>query len=149
MQLPVTRRLPPRESTLPATWALLGFGAGFVAGFLLSEGFGKGGNTRVARLVKTFGQQPEPKESPIALAARVKEVLSREPWLAGASIEPLPAGLSGLALHGWVTSRAMRTRAWRLAQATSHPQSVANRLLVRGEDDAPTRLEPDEEPRSA
>jgi hypothetical protein len=149
MQLPVTRRLPPRESTPFGAWALLGFGAGFVAGFLLRERFGKGGKTRVARWVKALGRGPSPKESPIALAARVKAVLAQEPWLTGESVEPLPAGTYGVALHGWVPSRAIRTRAWRLAQSLASPAPVANRLLVRGEDDGPTLLDDDEEPRSA
>lgn len=149
MQLPVTRRLRPRESGRFGAWLLLGFGAGLAAGFLFSVGFGKGGKSRVVRMVKSLGRRPVPKESPLALAARVKAVLAGQPWLIGDSVEPLPGTPGGIALHGWVTSRSIRTRAWRLAQTIAHPEPVANRLLVRGEDDAPPRFEPDHEPRSA
>lgn len=130
-------------------WALLGFGIGIAAGFLLSESIGTGGKTRVARMVKGLGRRAPLKEARTALAARVKAALALEPWLTGESIEPLPAGPSGLVLHGWVTSRAIRTRAWRLAQIIASPEPVANRLLVRGEDDAPVRYDSDGEPRSA
>jgi hypothetical protein len=149
MQLPVTRRLRPREATPFGPAALLGFGAGIAVGFFLSAAFGTGGKRRVIHLAERLGWPLRTSDDRVALSARVKAALTQDSMLAGESIEPLPAGPSGLALHGWVTSRAIRTRAWRLAQVTVHPEPVVNRLLVRGEDDLPPGPRHDDEPRSA
>lgn len=149
MQLPVTRRLRRRNSDDLGPWALLGFGAGLAAGFVLGEVFGTSGRKRVGRLLGTLARRRSKPEARSALAARIAAVLKADVALSGPSFEVLPIGRGGLELHGWVTSRALRTRAHRLAQAAVGTEPVVNRLLVWGEDDGPPPLALDNTPRSA
>lgn len=148
MQLRVTRRLRRTNQASLGPWALVGFGAGLAAGFVLGELFGGGGSARVGRLVGGLKRPPQPERrqdrSTIILA-----VLEAEPELAGLRFSLAPGSQGGLELRGWVPSRSARTRALRLAQAASGKLPILNRILVRGEDDAPATLVLDEEPRSA
>jgi hypothetical protein len=149
MQLPVTRGLRRRKSADLGPWVLLGFGVGLAAGFVFGEVFGTGGRKRVGRLLGTFAR-PRPKPEPrSALAARIARVLKTDVALSSYAFEILPVGRGGLELHGWVPSRALRTRAHRLAQAAAGIEPVVNRLLVWGEDDGPPPLVLDHTPRSA
>jgi hypothetical protein len=128
-------------------WALLGFGAGVAAGFLLREMVGRGTTNRAARLIRSIGK---PERDPRSVrTTTILAVLEAEPELTGVSFTLLPAGPNGFELRGWVESRAARTRAYRLAQAASGEFPVVNRLLVRGEDDATLPRILDDEPRSA
>jgi len=148
MQLPVTRRLR-RESRPPVgPWALLGFGAGIAAGFLLGEVFGGGGTARVGRLVGSLKKAGR-SESRSGRAATILAVLEAEPELSGLRFSLLPSGRGGFELRGWVPSRSARARASRLAQAAAGSLSIVNRLLVRGEDDAHPAILSDDEPLSA
>lgn len=141
MQLPVTRRLRRRPHAPAGPWALVGFGAGIAAGFLLGEIFGGGGTTRVGRLVGGLKRKPVP-ERRLDRATTILAVLEAEPELAGLKFSLVPAARGGLELRGWVPSRSARSRALRLANAASGGLTLLDRLLVRGEDDSP-------EPRSA
>lgn len=147
MQLPVTRRFwrPNRPPVGP--WAVLGFGAGLAAGFLLGEVFGPGGPARVGRMVRGLKPKTAP-ESRAERATTILAVLEAEPELAGLHFSLVPAARGGLELRGWVPSRSLRSRALRLAHAASGGLPILDRLLVRGEDDAPS-LVLDDEPRSA
>lgn len=147
MQLPVARRFrrPSRPPIGP--WVVLGFGAGLAAGFLLGEVFGGGAPARVGRLVRGLKRKPAP-ERPSARATTILSVLEAEPELTGLRFSLVPAARGGLELRGWVPSRALRSRALRLAHAASGGLTILDRLLVRGEDDAPN-LVLDDEPRSA
>jgi hypothetical protein len=140
MQLPVTRRLRHRKSDNLGPWAILGFGVGLAAGFVAGEVFGTSGRKRVKRLLGTLARRPAKPEARSALAARIAGVLKADVALSGYSLEVLSIGRGGLELHGWVTSRALRTRAHRLAQAAAGTEPVVNRLLVWGEDDGPPPL---------
>jgi hypothetical protein len=148
MQLPVTRRLRRSPSGPIGPLALLGFGAGIAAGFLLGEMFGGGGPARVGRLAGKLKRRPKP-ESRSSRATTILAVLEAEPELAGLHFSLVPAGRGGFELRGWVTDRAARARASRLALAASGGLPIVNRLLVRGEDDAHAGLTLDDEPRSA
>jgi hypothetical protein len=148
MQLPVARRLRRESRTPLGPWALLGFGAGIAAGFLLGEMFGGGGTARVGRLVGSLQRKPKP-ESRSGRATTILAVLAAEPELAGLHFSLVPSGRGGFELRGWVPDRSSRARAFRLAQAASGGLPILNRLLVRGEDDTHPGLVLDDEPRSA
>jgi osmotically-inducible protein OsmY len=83
------------------------------------------------------------------LLARVRDALANDPELAGETFELLTSGRTGLALHGWVSTRAVRLRAQRTAEAAAGQEPIVNRLLVRGEDDSHVTLVRDDAPRSA
>ncbi len=148
MQLPVTRRLRRQSRTPLGPWALLGFGAGIAAGFLLGEMFGGSATARVGRMVGSLKRTPKP-ERRSDRATTILAVLEAEPELTGLRFSLVPAGRGGFELRGWVPDRAARARASRLAQAASGGLPIVNRLLVRGEDDAHPELVLDDEPRSA
>jgi hypothetical protein len=148
MQLPVTRRLRRKGRGQTGPWAVLGFGAGIAAGFLLGEMFGGGGTARVGRLVSSFKRAPKV-ERRSDRATTILAVLEAEPELADLRFSLVPAGRDAFELRGWVPDRAARARAARLAQAAAGGLSIVNRLLVRGEDDAHPDLALDEEPLSA
>jgi len=149
MQLPVTRRLRRRNGDDLGPWALLGFGAGLAAGFVLGEVFGTSGRKRVGRLLGSLTRPRGKPEARSAVSARIAAVLKADVALATFSFEILSIGRGGLELHGWVTSRALRTRAHRLALAAAGSEPVVNRLLVWGEDDGPPPLALDSTSRSA
>lgn len=144
MQVSVARRVDRSAGELGA-FALLGFGAGIAAGFLLSEVFGAGGHRRVGRLLRKHPEASAPTR--LALLTRVREVLAAESALAGEPIEVRSRG-RGLELVGWVATRSARGLAHRLArEALAGALEITNHLLVRGEDDRATARE--ESPRTA
>jgi len=149
MQLSVTRR--HRSGSVARTGALaaLGFGAGVAAGFLMGTLFGSGGHRRVGRIVRSAGRGPAAREGRTVLMDRVRTALAADPELRGQIFELLAVGRTGLELHGWVTSRALRARALRVAEAAAGTEPIINRLLVRGEDDSHVALVRDDAPRSA
>jgi hypothetical protein len=139
MELTARRRVA--ASVLP--WALCGLSFGIAAGFIVSEMLGAGGHRRIGRLFRTNNHRPHhtPKGRSIAIA-RVREALEADPSLKEHVIEVRSRGHRGLELRGWVTTRAARTQAHRIARSASGELEVANRLLVRGEDvrfEAPVR----------
>lgn len=129
--------------------AALGFGAGAAAGFLIGTLFGSGGHRRVGRIVRSAGRARAVPERREVLLDRVRAALAGDPGLKGEAIELLPIGRNGLGLHGWVSSRAIRARAQRVAEAAAGAGPVINRLLVHGEDDSHVALVRDDAPRSA
>jgi len=145
MQVSVARRVERRSGGELGAWALLGFGTGIAAGFLLSEVFGSGGHRRMGRLL---GRRPRHRDLPAgraALLGRVRAALQADPLLAAEPLEVRPRG-HGLELRGWVATRAARALAYRLAREAAGTGEITNHLLVRGEDD---RAEAQESPRSA
>ena len=129
-------------------WALLGFGAGIAAGFVLGEMLGGGAPARVTRLVGSL-KRAATTETRSDRAVTILAVLDAEPELAGLRFSLVQAGNGGFELRGWVPNRSARARASRLAQAASGGLPLVNRLLVRGEDDAHPELTLDDEPLSA
>ncbi len=129
--------------------AALGFGTGLATGFLIGTLFGTGWPRRVGRMVRAAGRAHAAPERRAVLLARVRAALAADPGLRGESFELLAVGPTGLELHGWVTSRATRARAHRVAEAAARPEPIINRLLVHGEDDSHVALVRDDAPRSA
>ena len=130
----LTTRRGSAASVLP--WALCGLSIGIAAGFIVSEILGTSGHRRLGNLFhrRTRPTHHASKGRSVAIA-RVNEALEADPGLNEHVIEVRSRGHRGLELRGWVTTRAARALAHRIARAASGELEVANRLLVRGEDD--------------
>ena len=73
----------------------------------------------------------------------VQEALEADPALAGIAFTVVPVGRGHVELHGWVPTRALRARAFRVATGAAPTIDVTNRLSVRGEDDLMQAAESD------
>jgi hypothetical protein len=128
---PVRRHIV--RTVLP--WALCGVSVGIAAGFLLSEVLGSSGHRRLGRIIRPPRIRDHSPGARGGAIARVEEALAAEPSLGTHSIQVRSRGHRGLELRGWVPGRAARALAHRIARTASGDLDIANRLLVRGEDD--------------
>lgn len=131
-------RRPPASEIL--AWTLVGTALGVAAGFVLGELLGPVDRHRVRRLFQP-GQRPV-RLRPAELVRAVQAVLRQDAVLRELELRPLSAGAGVLELHGWVPTRAMRTRAARTVGAIAGVERLVNCLLVRGEDDTPVPATP-------
>ena len=131
--------------------ALAGLVAGVAAGFLVSEMAGIGGHRRLGRLIRS--RKPSRRAAPppgrAALIESIRAALASEAALRGEAVEVISRGARGLELRGWVASRPARSLAYRLTRTLSDGLEIANRLLVRGEDDGAAQRTRGEAPRPA
>jgi hypothetical protein len=129
----------PRSEQLSGTqvllWTTLGLGTGLVAGFALSEWTGGVNRPRMRRVAERLGQAAPARLTPAASARAVDAALHTEPRLSRFTIEVVPVSRGTVELRGWVTERASRTLAARVACAVAGIDTVINSILVRGEDD--------------
>lgn len=117
-------------------WSALGVGLGVISGFALGEWLGDVNRGRVRRVVRNRRSRPVPLVAkPAAVARAVKAAIESQPDLAGLGIDSLPVSAGAVELRGWVTSRAERTLAGRVAADVGGVDTVINSILVRGEDD--------------
>ena len=116
-------------------WTSLGVGTGLLAGFALSEWTGGINRPRMRRAANRLAQTTPVRLSSAASARAVEAALQSEPRLNGFTIEVVPVSRGTVELRGWVTNRAARTLAARVACAVSGIDTVINSILVRGEDD--------------
>ena len=116
-------------------WTTFGVGTGLLAGFALSEWMGGVTRPRMQRVARRLGQAAHGRLTPAASARAVDAALHAEPRLAGFSIEVVAVSRGTVELRGWVTDRAARTLAARVARAVAGIDTVINSILVRGEDD--------------
>jgi hypothetical protein len=119
-----------------AGWAGLGVLTGLVTGFALSEWVGGVSRPRVKRLV-TRRQRPSLTAAACARAAAA--ALLADPSLRDLNLQASAVAAGVVELHGWVSSRALRTRAGSAARAVAGIDRVINSILVRGEDDLDPR----------
>ena len=137
------QRTTRREIASVLPWALCGLSLGVAAGFLVSEMLGTSGHRRIGTLFRKHNVRPHlAPRARLTAMARVREALESDPSLREHRIEVRSRGHRGLELRGWVATRSARSLAHRIARAASGELDVANRLLVRGEDDrsqAPVR----------
>ena len=127
----------PASSELLA-WALVGATVGAAAGFVAGEFFGPMARQHVRRMGTPVPPRAGGDGAPLKpreLVRRVRAALDADPDLKALELELLPAGRGAIELHGWVPSRALRTRAVRLVRAVPGLDSLVNCLLVDGEDD--------------
>lgn len=108
----------------------LGAAVGFVLGEVLGPRAERGIGSRRGR------STPAAARSMAELVEDALAALAEAAELAPLGLEVIPVSRQVVELHGWVGSRAVRTRAARVVAARVGTDSVTNRLLVRGEDDA-------------
>ena len=116
-------------------WSSVGVGTGLLAGFALSEWLGGMNRPRMERVARRLGQTAPARLTPAASARAVDAALHAETRLAGFSIEVVAVSRGTVELRGWVSDRAARTLAARVACAVAGIDTVINSILVRGEDD--------------
>ena len=121
-------------------WTTFGVGTGLLAGFALSEWMGGVTRPRMQRVARRLGQAAHGRLTPAASARAVDAALHAEPRLAEFSLEVVAVSRGTVELRGWVTDRAARTLAARVARVVAGIDTVINSILVRGEDD---RIIPD------
>lgn len=125
----IVRRTAPARRSLAGP-ALLGLGLGALVGFVLGELYGP-----VAE--RALAGRPRPSRPTLAeLVHDAQAALAADPALADLDLRILPVNRQTVELHGWVGSRALRTRAHRAVRDAIGADAVVNCLLVRGEDDA-------------
>jgi hypothetical protein len=136
------------SSTELLAWTLVGLATGLVAGVAASAWL---------RPDPDREDRPEPRPDPdrtrplrVADASRVvQERLQADSSLQDLTFDVLAVGPGVIELHGWVGSRAERTRAARLAASVPGVTTLVNSLLVHGEDDYPTPVRDDADDQSA
>jgi hypothetical protein len=119
-------------------WLLAGAAMGAVGRILWER---RRGGRLADPMHRTLRPKPPKPLGKAGLAARLaRQSLRANPVLADLGIRVVPVAAGTVELHGWVTSRALRTLAQRAVRETPTVDRVINNLLVRGEDDlgAPT-----------
>lgn len=129
------RRSDRLSGTQIFLWTTFGVGTGLVAGFALSEWVGGVSPTRFRRAAQRLGHGGPVRQTPAASARAAEAALRDEPRLAGFSLEVMAVSRGSVELRGWVTDRAARTLAARVACKVPGIENVINSILVRGEDD--------------
>lgn len=126
-----------RSSLLPTV--LLGLGLGLATGLVLGEWLGGQGRKRLVRSLNPWRRRLPGRPNPSALADRLHNTLASVLGPDADTLDFVAVGREAIELHGWVPSRAARTRAVRAATATIGPSlRLVDCLLVWGEDDRPT-----------
>ena len=118
-----------------ALWTTVGVGTGLLAGIALSEWMGGVTRPRMQRVARRLGQAAPVRVTPAASARAVDAAIRAEPRLANFVLEVVAVSRGTVELRGWVTDRAARTLAARVACAVAGIDTVINSILVRGEDD--------------
>jgi hypothetical protein len=122
--------------------AVLGTGAGLLAGITLSAWVGGVSPARVRRAANRLREAVPPRLTIGASVQAVRVALQAEPRLGGLGIQAVPVSRGVVELRGWVPNRLARTVAGRAALAVPGIESVINSILVRGEDDQARAEEP-------
>lgn len=114
--------------------AIAGIALGAAAGFVLGELLGP----RAERGIGADRDRPRvaTSRSMAELVHDALAALAEDPELAPLALEVIPVSRQVVELHGWVDSRLLRTRAARVVSGRIGADSMVNRILVRGEDDA-------------
>lgn len=127
-------RARPSSSELVA-WSLVGLGLGLVGGIALAGWFGPVPQDEDEAVDPSTSSAPAKLLKASAAERAVERALSHDLELGDLELRALAVGPGVVELHGWVSSRALRTRAMRVAAQTEGIESLINCLLVHGEDD--------------
>lgn len=114
-------------------WSVGGAALGLAAGLIVNETLGEVGPARIKGLVRKR-RRPAPARTG-QLARLVRQALRLDPVLAHLTLDALAVSARTVELHGWVGTRAERTRAARVARGVPGLDTIINCLLVHGEDD--------------
>ncbi len=140
------RRIRSRQRTGLLPTVLLGLGLGLAAGLVLGEWLGGQDRKTLAGRLNPWRKREAAPPEPSQLTDRLRAALTEALGPDAAGLELVPVGRQGIELHGWVPSRAARTRAIRAATATiGSSLRLVDCLLVSGEDDLPNAETPNSE----
>lgn len=114
-------------------WSIGAAALGLVAGLIVNETLGEVGPARIKGLVRKR-RHPAPARTG-QLARLVHQALRADAALAHLTLDALPVSAGIVELHGWVSTRAERTRAGRIARVVPGLETLINCILVHGEDD--------------
>jgi osmotically-inducible protein OsmY len=70
------------------------------------------------------------------LVREVERRLAADTELGRLGLEAVAVSQRRIELHGWVSNRDLRARAWRTARQVPGVETLINCILVHGEDDA-------------
>lgn len=116
---------------------------GGAVGFLLGELYAGEGRRRLRSGFAQLRRRFRPPQSPGTLTEELQQRLTAALGAESESLELVAVGRDAVELHGWVTDRAARPRAFRAARAALAPEiRLIDRLLVWGEDDQPLPMAP-------
>jgi hypothetical protein len=116
-------------------WTTFGMGAGLVAGFALSEWMGGVSTGRVRGAARRLREGSGVRLTTSASVRSVELALRAEPRLGSLNLLAAPVARGVVELRGWVSDRATRSLAARVALSAPGIERVINGVLVRGEDD--------------
>jgi hypothetical protein len=116
---------------------LLGLGLGVAAGFLLGELYAGRGVGAIRRAMLPWRRGATLDRNLTEITDALEQTLETTLGADSTSLELVPVGQHAIELHGWVTSRAARAKALRVARKALGPETrLIDALLVWGEDDA-------------
>jgi hypothetical protein len=114
-------------------WSVGGAALGLAAGLIVSETVGETGPARLKGMVRT--RRPPAPARTGQLARLVHQAMRLDPALSHLPLAALAVSARTVELHGWVDTRAERTRAARVARGVPGLGAIINCILVHGEDD--------------
>ncbi len=133
------QRIRSNDRTSLAPILILGLSLGLATGFLLGELYGGNAKGTLKRALTPFRRLADGAKSMSDITEELRQALEKALGPDSQSLELVRVGKRALELHGWVTSRAGRSKALRAARAAIAPDiRLSDCLLVWGEDDLPT-----------
>ena len=119
-------------------WTALGAATGLVAGLLLAEWVG---DVTVPRVKRTLARVTAPGRTELLGTSAVEHAAERGLrsviGIDASGLMAVGVRRGVVELHGWVNDRAERRRAVAAVREIDGIEAVRDRILVRGEDDAP------------
>jgi hypothetical protein len=132
------QRIRSSDRTSLAPLLILGLSLGIAAGFLLGELYGGNAKGTLKRALTPFRRLSDGAKSMTDVTDDLQRALEKALGPDSQSLELVRVGKRALELHGWVTSRAARSKALRAARAAIASEiRLSDCLLVWGEDDVP------------
>jgi hypothetical protein len=130
------RRIRLQRQTGLGPVLVVGLGLGLATGFLLGELYGGNARGTLKRALRPLRRLASAPRTIVDLTADLQQALDQALGLDARSLELVRVGKHTIELHGWVGSRAARSRALRTARAVVAPDiRLIDGLLVWGEDD--------------
>jgi hypothetical protein len=117
---------------------VLGLTIGLAAGFILGGLYGGNARGTFRRAFTPLRRLVVDRKTITDLTADLEQALNQALGPEAQSFELVRVGKHTIELHGWVSSRAARTRALRAARAVAPDIRLIDALLVWGEDDVPS-----------
>ncbi|MEO8030062.1 MAG: BON domain-containing protein [Gemmatimonadota bacterium] len=129
----IYRASRPRTSSL--RWTLIGLTVGLAAGAAAAIWYRPVNRERARRLARRFLGQRDTVLRMAPLVRAVERLIAADARLAPLDLEAIAVSAGRIELHGWVPSRELRARAWRIARQAPGIETLINSILVHGEDD--------------